>query len=124
MVDPTLSKVFDNPNEGTMRPQGKTKDQVLRSIKDARLGKMLYSESKSHTLVEWLQGMKSQPQTRSNDLSHRGSVFSIARPAWGYPLYKQQIDDTRVVTDRLGLIGPAHQVSYLGQADGAALHRI
>ncbi len=107
--DPTLADVIDKYNLDTLRPHGKTKDQVLRTIKDSCLGEMLCSEIKSHTLVEWLQGMKSQPQTRGNYLSHLASVFSVARPAWGYPLDKQQIEDARVVADRLGLISRSKQ---------------
>lgn len=107
--DPTLAKVIEKYNKDTMRPHGKTKDQVLRSIKDSSLGEMLCSEIKSHTLVDWLQEMTSQPQTRSNYLSHLASVFSVARPAWGYPLEKKQIDDARVVADRLGLISRSKQ---------------
>jgi integrase len=107
--DPTLADVIDKYNQDTIRPHGKTKDQVLRSIKESSLGELLCSEIKSHTLVEWLQGMTSQPQTRSNYLSHLGSVFSVARPAWGYPLDKQQIDDARMAADRLGLISRSKQ---------------
>ena len=33
--DPTLAKVIDKYNEDTMRTNGKTKDQVLRTIKDS-----------------------------------------------------------------------------------------
>src|SRR5659263_386217 len=42
-------------------------------------------------------------------MSHLASVFSVARPAWGYPLDKQAMDDARVVLDKLGLIGRSKQ---------------
>lgn len=108
-TDPTLADVIDKYNEDKLRPHGKTKDQVLRTIKNSYLGELRCSEIKSHTLVEYIQTMKSQPQTRGNYLSHLASVFSVARPAWGYPLDKGAIDDARVVADKLGLISRSKQ---------------
>ena len=107
--DPLLADVIDQYNLDKLRPHGKTKDQVLRTIKASSLGTLRCSEIKSHTLVEYLQGLKSQPQTRGNYLSHLSSVFSVARPAWGYPLDKQACDDARVVADKLGLISKSKQ---------------
>lgn len=108
-TDPTLADVIDKYNEDKLRPHGKTKDQVLRTIKNSYLGELRCSEIKSHTLVEYIQTLKSQPQTRGNYLSHLASVFSVARPAWGYPLDKGAIDDARVVADKLGLISRSKQ---------------
>ena len=102
--DPKLGDVIDKYNADTLRAHGKTKDQVLRTIKASSLGDLRCSEIKSHTLIEYLSGLKSQPQTRGNYLSHLAAVFSVAKPAWGYPLDKGAIEDARVVADRLGLI--------------------
>lgn len=107
--DPLLADVIDTYNADKLKPHGKTKDQVLRTIKASSLGQLRCSEIKSHTLVEFLQGLKSQPQTRGNYLSHLSSVFSVARPAWGYPLDKQACEDARVVADKLGLISRSKQ---------------
>jgi hypothetical protein len=46
-----------------------------------------------------------QPQTVSNQMSHLAAVFSIARPAWGFPLDQQAMDDARRVSDRLCITG-------------------
>jgi integrase len=43
--------------------------------------------------------------TKQNYLSHMGAVFSVARPAWGYPLDYQAIRDAYVVTKKLGITG-------------------
>ncbi|MES2685503.1 MAG: tyrosine-type recombinase/integrase [Pseudomonadota bacterium] len=107
--DPLLGDVIDTYNADKLKPHGKTKDQVLRTIKASSLGQLRCSEIKSHTIVEYLQGLKSQPQTRGNYLSHLASVFSVARPAWGFPLDKQACEDARVVADKLGLISRSKQ---------------
>ena len=44
-----------------------------------------------------------QPQTVAKCKSHLGAVFSIARPAWGFPLDLQAMDDAWKGTKRLGI---------------------
>lgn len=124
-TDPPLAEVIDKYNEDKLRPHGKTKDQVLRTIKNSYLGEMRCSEIKSHTLVEFIQSLKSQPQTRGNYLSHLASVFSVARPAWGYPLDKGAIDDARIVAIKLGLISRSKERTRrptLGELDKLLKH--
>lgn len=103
--DPTLSDVIDKYLADKRRPHGKTKDQVLRTIKSSDLGDKRCTDITSPVLIEWIKSLKSQPQTRGNYLSHLGAIFSVARPAWGYPLDKQAFDDARVVAMDLGLTG-------------------
>lgn len=103
--DPLLKDVIDTYNNDKLRPHGKTKDQVLRSIKAADIGDMRCSQITSQELVKFAQSIDAQPSTRGNYMSHLASVFSVARPAWGYPLDKQAIDDARVVLAKLGLVG-------------------
>ena len=104
-TDPTLSEVIDQYNKDTQRPHGKTKDQVLRTIRNSYLGAMKCSEITSQVLVQYAQSLEAQPQTVGNYMSHLSSVMSVARPAWGYPLDAQAMADARVVMDRLGIIG-------------------
>lgn len=108
-TDPLLKDVIDTYNQDKLRPHGKTKDQVLRSIKAADIGSMRCSEITSQELVKFAQTIKAQPQTVNNYMSHLASIFSVARPAWGYPLDKQAMDDARVVLDKLGLVGRSKQ---------------
>lgn len=103
--DPILADVIDTYNTDKLRPHGKTKDQVLRSIKNSEIGEMRCSQITSQDLVRFAQSIDAQPSTRGNYMSHLASIFSVARPAWGYPLDKQAMDDARVVLDKLGLIG-------------------
>ena len=107
--DPQLKDVIDKYNADKLRPHGKTKDQVLRSIKNAEIGDLHCSEITSQELVKFAQTIDAQASTRGNYMSHLASVFSVARPAWGYPLDTQAMDDARVVLDKLGLIGRSKQ---------------
>lgn len=109
--DPQLRDVIDQYNEDTRRPHGKTKDQVLRTIRNAPIGELRCSEITSQELVKFAQSIDAQASTRGNYMSHLASVFSVARPAWGYPLDKQAMDDARIVLARLGLIGRSRQRS-------------
>lgn len=108
-TDPLLKDVIDQYNKDNQRPHGKTKDQVLRTIKNAELGNLHCSEITSQALVRFAESIDAQPSTRGNYMSHLASVFSVAKPAWGYPLEKQAMDDARVVLDKLGLIGRSRQ---------------
>lgn len=107
--DPPLKDVIAQYNEDTQRPHGKTKDQVLRTISNSWLGALRCSEVTSQELVRFAKGIDAQPSTRGNYISHLASVMTVARPAWGYPLNKQAIEDARVVLDKLGLTGRSNQ---------------
>ncbi|MDF3822594.1 tyrosine-type recombinase/integrase [Leptospira sp. 96542] len=107
--DPTLSDVVDKYAQDKLRPHGKTKSQVLRSLKASAMGHLRCSEITSQTIIEYLQGMDSQPSTRGNYLSHLAAIFAVAKPAWGYPLEKTALEDARVVAGKLGLIGKSKQ---------------
>jgi integrase len=45
-----------------------------------------------------------EPQTCGNYFSHLSNIFMVARPAWGYPLSRQEFDDAVTVIKKLGLI--------------------
>lgn len=102
--DPRLADVIDQYNREKLRDHGKTKTQVLRAIRDSDLGERRCSEITSQVLVAYAQGLPGQPSTRGNYLSHLASVFSVARPAWGYPLDAQAMADARIVLGKLGLV--------------------
>ena len=101
--DPTLAEAIDKYNTDTLRSHGKTKEQVLRTIRASDLGGLRCSQINSQELLKFAQSIKAQPQTVGNYMSHLAAVFSVARPAWGYPLDKQAMDDARVVLSKLGL---------------------
>ncbi len=107
--DPSLKDVIKKYNEDKLRPHGKTKDQVLRTIGNADIGSRRCSEITSQVLVSFAQSLPGHPSTRGNYMSHLASVMSVARPAWGYPLDMQAMDDARVVLTKLGIIGRSRE---------------
>lgn len=107
--DPILSAVIQKYLGDKLKPHGKTKDQVLRTIANSWLGETHCSKIDSATVIKYLEGLTSQPQTRGNYLSHLSAIFTVARPAWGYPLDKQACEDARVVAEKLGLISRSKQ---------------
>jgi len=107
--DPPLKDVIDRYNAEKQKQHGKTKAQVLNTIKDAAIGSLRCSEITSQRVVQFCQSIDAQPSTRGNYISHLAAVFNVAKPAWGYPLDKQAMDDARVVLDKLGLVGRSKQ---------------
>jgi len=104
--DPTLSAVIDRYIAESSNAVLGTKAQVLKTIKNSDLGDIICSELTSHALVRFARDLSKnvEPQTCGNYFSHLSSVFTVARPAWGYPLARQEFDDAITVLKKLGLI--------------------
>ena len=85
--DPTLSAVIDRYIAESKNVVLGTKAQVLKAIKNSDLGETKCSEITSHTLVSFARELTRsvEPQTCGNYFSHLSSIFTVARPAWGYP---------------------------------------
>ena len=107
--DPPLRDVIDRYIGESERVMGRTKAQVLRTIKNMDIGELRCSRITSADLVAFAQALPVEPSTRQNYLSHLGSVFSIARPAWGYPLSDVVMKDAFKVTGRLGITGKSRR---------------
>lgn len=107
--DPTLAEVIDQYVRESKRDIGKTKTQVLRTIKASDLGGLKCSEIDSPAVVSFAQSLKVQPQTVGNYLAHLSAVATVARPAWGYPLDDQAVKDARIVSQRLGMTARSRQ---------------
>ena len=101
--DPRLGDVIDRSIAESQRVIGRTKAQVLRKIKEYDIADLRCSQITSADIVAFARALPSGPATRQNYLSHLGAVFAIARPAWGYPLDQQVINDAFAVTKRLGV---------------------
>lgn len=86
---------------------GRTKAQVLKTIKTYAIADMACDKIESHDVVAFAQELSAgrTPQTVGNYLSHLGAVFAIARPAWGIPLNETAMRDAIKVTRRLGVSG-------------------
>lgn len=107
--DPTLRDAIDRYIAESVKELGKTKAQVLRTIKTHSIADMRCSKITSADIVSFAQGLDCQPQTRSNYLSHLGAVFAVARPAWQYELDQQAMADAFVVTKRMGITSKSRE---------------
>jgi integrase len=101
--DPKLADVIDRYLQESEKKIGRTKAQVLRTIKKYDIAEMRCSQITSADVVDFAKALPVLPQTVQHYLSHLGSIFRLARPAWGYPLDRQTIKDAFVATKDLGL---------------------
>ncbi|RUX06734.1 MAG: site-specific integrase [Mesorhizobium sp.] len=105
--DPTLKEVIATYITNSVKALGRTKSQVLEAIKEEEIADLKCSAIGSPQLIEFATRLSKtrKPQTVGNYLSHLSEVFTVARPAWGYPLDRQAMDDALIVARRLGLTG-------------------
>jgi integrase len=104
--DPTLAAVIDRYIAESKNVVHGTKAQVFKTLKNSDLGEIKCSEITSRTLVSFAQELNKsmEPQTCGNYFSHLSNIFTVARPAWDYPLSRQEFDDAVIVLKKLGLI--------------------
>jgi integrase len=107
--DPTLTAAIDRYIDESKRQIGRTKEQVLRTIKRFDIADMRCSEITSADIVTFAKALPAGPSTVQNYLSHLAAIFAVARPAWGYPLNRQAIKDAFVVAKRLGVTAKGRQ---------------
>ena len=83
---------------------GKTKQQVLRSLKAYDIADKQCDAITSSDIYNLAQDLSRgrQPQTVGNYLSHLGAIFAIARAAWGVPLDPDAMKDAAIVSKRMG----------------------
>lgn len=101
--DPPLRDVIDRYVAESRKAIGRTKAQVLNTIKTYDIADLICSRITSAEIIAFAQALPVTPQTVQNYLSHLSAVFNTARPAWGYPLDPQAIKDAFVVAKRLGV---------------------
>ena len=107
----TLSTAIDRYITESVKEIGRTKAQVLRSIREYDIADMPCNEIRSHDIVQFAKdlGTTRTPATVGNYMSHLSAVFALARPAWGIPLDQQAMKDAFVVCNRLGITGKARK---------------
>lgn len=101
--DPPLSAVIDRYIAESEKAIGRTKAQVLRTIKADAIGNKACSRIDAEVICDFAKGLDCAPQTRGNYLSHLASVFTVARPMWKYPLDSQAMDDAQTVLRKMGI---------------------
>lgn len=107
--NPTLAEVIDRYIDESEKAIGKTKAQVLRTIKGSPLGTKKCSAVDSEALCAYIRNLDTAPSTRGNYLSHLASVFTVAKPMWKYPLDRQAMDDAQVVLRKMGIIAKSDE---------------
>lgn len=109
--DPTLADVIDRYTSESLKAIGRTKAQVLRSIKSYGIAEQRCSQIGSDDIVALARTLAGEraPQTVANYLSHLAAVFAIARPAWKVPLDQQAMRDAMTVAKRLGYTGKSRE---------------
>jgi len=103
--DPPLRDILKRAREETKKPMSRSKTNVLKMIEGHDFSLTVASHIDSAALVKFITGLKVSPSTGGNYFSHLASVLAIARPAWGYPVSEQAVDDARVVMQRMGTVG-------------------
>lgn len=107
--DPPLSVAIDRYIDESERDIGKTKAQVLRSIKASGIGGKKCSAVDTEALCDFAKSLDCAPSTRGNYLSHLAAIFTIARPMWKYPLDRKAMEDAQIVLRKMGIISKSDE---------------
>lgn len=107
--DPPLSVAIERYIDESEKVIGKTKAQVLRTIKNGPLGVRRCSAVDAEALCDYAKSLDCAPSTRGNYLSHLASIFTIARPMWKYALDRKAMDDAQVVLRKMGIIAKSDE---------------
>lgn len=101
----TVGGAIDMYVKESLKDIGRTKAQVLETIKKYDLADIEAADVKSEDIVRFARELSKtvKPQTVGNYLSHLSAVFRIARPAWGIPLEPTAMKDAFAVTKQLGM---------------------
>lgn len=103
--DPTFAEVIDRYLDTDQKGVGRTKGQVLRSLKAMPIGALRCSEIEAQHWTAMAEGLDALPQTRDNYLSHAAAVVAVAKPSWGYRLNREALREATVALRRRGIIG-------------------
>lgn len=101
----TLGDAIDRYVLESLKVIGRTKAQVLNSIKEDKIAGMRCGNIDSDDLVDFARRLvvDRAPPTVANYMSHLSAVFAIARPAWKIDLDEQAMRDAFKVCARLGI---------------------
>ena len=107
-----LSDAIDKYVATSRKKIGRTKSQVLESIKEMDIAKKRCSDIGPADIVDLAQELHDggrQPSTVMNYISHLQAVFTVAKPAWGFELNPQAMVGAQAVCKRLGLTSKSNQ---------------
>ncbi len=107
----TLANAIDKYIEESLKAIGRTKAQVLRSIKKYDIADMDAATIRSDDIVAFAKELSEgrQPSTVGNYISHLAAIFTVAKPAWGIPLDKDAMRDAQAVLAHLEVTAKSNQ---------------
>lgn len=107
----TLADAIDKYLEQTEKTPGRTKSQVLRTIKTYDLADKACDLITTQVLVAFGKELRAErgASTVGTYFSHLSKIFELASPAWGYPLDFAAFNQARAVLKELGTITPSQQ---------------
>lgn len=111
-ADVTLAEAIDRYVAESVRTIGRTKAQVLRTIKTFEIAEKLCGQITSADVVAFARQKLATgvtPQTVGTYLSHLSTIFDIARPAWKINLDPQAFSDAVKVATRMGITGKSER---------------
>ncbi|ERM02450.1 hypothetical protein Q644_16600 [Brucella intermedia 229E] len=106
-----LSDAIDKYVAESLKEIGRTKAQTLKAIKRFPIANKECGSIRSQDIVKFGQLLAEErtPQTVGNWMSHLAAIFTLARPAWGFPLDPEAMKDAQIVMKRLGVISKSNQ---------------
>jgi len=123
----TIGDAIDAYLRENAGPIGRTKAQVLRTLKTFDIADIAAADLRSADVVALAADLRKtrKPQTVANYLAHFGAVLAIARPAWGYEIPADAMKDAMLASRRLGLSGKSisrDRRPTLGELDALMAH--
>jgi len=102
----TVADLIDKYVATSRREMGKTKAQVLETIKGHGIGTMAPEDLAPAVVVEYARelGATRKPQTVQNYLSHLSAVLRVARTGFGADVDRDLMADALDSAKRLGLV--------------------
>lgn len=103
----TLGDAIDRTLTGRIKEVGRTTKDNLRIARRHDISAFLCEDVESRHIVDLAKDLLAEgrePATVGNILSSLGKVFTLARPAWGFPLSPQAMPDALAVCRELGLV--------------------
>lgn len=107
----TLADAIDKYLEQTEKTPGRTKTQVLRTIKTLDIADKPCDLITVQVLVAFGKELRAErgASTVGTYFSHLSKIFELASPAWGYPLDFTAFQQSRAVLKELGTIQKSQQ---------------
>ena len=112
-IQTTVSELFDKVIDTQRKQMGKTKSQVLKTIKLFDVADFEVASLRPADLVEFANQVAEgehgpagrSPSTTANYMSHLSGCLNLARPAFAIPFDKRVVEEARETTSTLGITG-------------------